>query len=103
MRAKFGRRNIMATVKRVGPSSAFKVALVTYGILGLFLGVVMACVSKVTGSGTGPRAFGFGLGFGAIIVFPIAYGIVGGIGAAISAAFYNLVAGWIGGLEVDIS
>jgi hypothetical protein len=42
----------------------------------------------------------FVFGFGAIIFFPIISGaICGGIGAAI----YNLVAGWIGGLEMDIS
>jgi len=49
------------------------------------------------------KAFGFGLGLGAIIIFPICYGIVGGIGGAIGAAIYNLAAGWVGGLEVDIS
>jgi hypothetical protein len=99
----------MATLKRIGPGSAFKVGLVTYAILGLFVGVIMACLSMVAGSlaglgssGTGARAFGFGFGFGAIIVFPIAYGIIGAIGGAIGAAIYNLVAGWIGGLEVDI-
>jgi hypothetical protein len=43
------------------------------------------------------------MGFGAIILFPICYGIIGGIFAAIGAAIYNLVAGWVGGLEVDIS
>jgi len=31
------------------------------------------------------------------------YGIVGGIGGAIGAVIYNLVAGWVGGIEVDIS
>jgi len=31
------------------------------------------------------------------------YGIFGGIGAAIGAFIYNLAAGWIGGLEIDIS
>jgi len=39
----------------------------------------------------------------AIIIFPILYGILGGIGGAIGAAIYNLAAGWVGGLEVDIS
>jgi hypothetical protein len=43
------------------------------------------------------------MGAGAIIFLPIMYGVFGGIFAAIGAFVYNLVAGWVGGLEVDIS
>jgi Transmembrane domain of unknown function (DUF3566) len=100
----------MATVKRVGPGSAFKVGLITYAILGLVLGVFMAIVSTLVGGlGTtasnvpGAKLFGFGMGIGSIIVFPICYGLIGGIFAAIGAFIYNLAAGWVGGLEVDIS
>jgi len=71
----------------------------------------MALFSMVAGSLTGMagadaptgRMLGLGMGFAAIIVFPILYGIVGGVGGAIGALMYNLVAGWVGGLEVDIS
>ena len=93
----------MATVKRIGPRSAFMVGLVTYAILGLIVGAIMACFSLVKGAGTGGRQFGFVFGFGAIIFFPIVYGITGAICGGIGAAIYNLVAGWIGGLEMDIS
>lgn len=99
----------MATLKRIGPGSAFKVGLVIYAIVGLIIGICMALFSMVAGSlgslaGSGtPRTFGFGLGIGAVIVVPIAYGIVGGIVAAIAAVIYNLVASWVGGLEVDIN
>jgi hypothetical protein len=101
----------MAIVKRVGPGSAFKVGLVLYAILGLVLGIFMAFISMVAGSlgsmgqsaAPGAKLLGFGMGLGAIIFFPICYGLIGGILAAIGAAIYNLVAGWVGGLEVDIS
>ena len=110
----------MAKVKHVGPGSAFKIGLVSYGIIGLLLGIVMAFVSMVAGSlaglghpsvpgagGTGTswdlRSLGFGMGFGAVIFFPLLYGVCGGVFAAIGAVIYNLVAGWVGGLEVDIS
>jgi hypothetical protein len=101
----------MATVKRVGPGSAFKIGLVTYAILGLVLGIFMAFISMVAGSlgsmgqsaAPGAKLFGFGMGLGAIIFFPILYGLIGGIFGAIGAVIYNLVAGWVGGLEVDIS
>ena len=102
----------MATLKRIGPGSAFKVGLVTYAILGLVIGACIAFFSMIAGSlgglagseaGAGAKALGLGMGLGAIIIVPIAYGILGGIGAAIGAFIYNLAAGWIGGLEVDIS
>jgi hypothetical protein len=71
----------------------------------------MAFISMVAGNlgsmsqsaAPGARLFGFGMGLGAIIFFPICYGLIGGIFAAIGAFIYNLVAGWVGGLEVDIS
>jgi hypothetical protein len=100
----------MAIVRRVGPASAFKVGLVLYALLGLVLGIFVAFISMATGplgplgqtAAPGARLFGFGMGFGAIIFFPLCYGIFGGLAAALSAIMYNLVAGWVGGLEVDI-
>jgi hypothetical protein len=101
----------MAIVRRVGPGSAFKVGLVVYALIGLVLGICMAFVSMIAGTlgsmgqsaAPGARFFGFGMGFGAIIFFPLIYGLIGGVFAAIGAAVYNLAAGWVGGLEVDIN
>jgi hypothetical protein len=102
----------MATVKRIGPGSAFKLGLITYAILGLVLGIFMAAIYGIMGSlaGTlsqsavpGARFLGLGMGLGAIVFLPICYGLFGGVFAAIGAVIYNVVAGWVGGLEVDIS
>lgn len=102
----------MATLRRIGPGSAFKVGMVTYALFGVVIGVCVALFSMAAGpfgrlAGTeaspGAKALGFGLGLGAIIVAPIFYGILGGVGGALGALIYNLVAGWIGGLEVDIN
>jgi len=48
------------------------------------------------------HALGLGFGVGSIIFFPIVYGILGGILGALSALFYNIAAGWVGGLEVEV-
>jgi uncharacterized membrane protein YdcZ (DUF606 family) len=100
----------MATVKRISPGSAFKVGMVVYAIFGLVVGACMAAFSMISGSlgglmGATPaaRAIGFGFGASAIIIVPILYGVIGGIVGAVGAALYNLAAGWVGGLEVDIS
>ncbi len=97
----------MTTVKRIGPGSAFKVGLVLYGLMGLILGIIFALVSMLGGALV-PAAAGAGVlrlffGVAAIIVLPLFYGVIGGIFGAIGAAIYNLVAGWVGGLDVDIS
>jgi hypothetical protein len=96
----------MAHVKRVGPGSAFKVGLVLYGILGLIVGVLIMLISLAGLSMGRSESMSFAapvMGVAAIIVCPILYGIFGGIFAAIGALLYNLAAGWVGGLEVDIS
>jgi len=96
----------VAVVKRIGPGSAFKVGLVLYALLGLIIGAIFslfALVAAPFAHGGSPHFAGALFGAGAIIILPIFYGIIGGIGAALGAALYNLVAGWVGGLEVDIS
>jgi len=100
----------MATIKRIGPGSAFKVGLVVYAFLGLVIGVFVALFSMLAGSlvpsGNGivaPAAFGMGFGLASIIIFPILYGIIGAVVASIVALLYNLAAGVVGGVEVDIS
>jgi hypothetical protein len=96
----------MATVKRIGPGSAFKVGLALYGVVGLIVGLIFGLISMLGGAlapASQAGVFRMFFGIGAIIIWPLCYGIGGGIVAAISAAFYNLIAGWVGGLEVDIS
>ena len=103
----------MAIIRRVGPGSAFKVGLVLYALMGLVMGIFMAGLSMLLGlMGLGSpgvpdvpgahiaRLF---MGAGAIIFLPVMYGVFGGVFAAIGAFVYNLVAGWVGGLEIDIS
>jgi len=93
----------MAVLKRISPSSAFKVGLLGYGIMGLVVGAFCSLIA-VSASPLAHRAhMPFArVGVFAIIVCPIVYGIIGGIAATIGAAIYNLVADWVGGLEVDI-
>jgi hypothetical protein len=95
----------MATLKRVGPGSAFKLGMAVYGLIGFLIGVLFALLSML-GAALAPPEFGAFkvlFGIGAILFMPLCYGIIGGIFAAIGAAVYNLVARWVGGLEVDIS
>jgi len=96
----------MTTVRRIGPGSAFKLGAALYAFMGLLLGVIFALVSTLGGAllpASEAGVFRMFFGVGAIVFLPICYGIIGGIFSAIGAVIYNLVAGWVGGLEVDIS
>lgn len=83
-------------------------------LLGLIIGVITAFFWGLTvllgiassgqnAEGTG-ALIGFGLlfGVGALILYPIILGIVGFIGGLITALFYNLVARFVGGLEIEV-
>jgi len=104
----------MAVVKRIGPGSAFKVGAVVYAFIGLVVAALMVPFMMFM-STYGPqhgdmgaqanglsRTLGAGFGLASFIFFPILYGVIGGIGGALMALIYNLAAGWIGGLEVEV-
>ena len=92
-------------VKRIGPVSVGKVAGTLYAVIGLIIGGVISLIA-MAGSAmadtSGGAGFGALLGVGAIVVFPILYGCLGFVFTMIAAALYNLVAGWVGGVEVDL-
>ena len=44
----------------------------------------------------GGMMFGFG------ILMPVIYGVFGFVGGIIMAVIYNLIARWIGGIEVEV-
>jgi hypothetical protein len=94
----------MSVVKRIHPGSAFKVVAVIYAIIGLVIGILYAVATlanlALPGVTQAPR--GAVVSVFAVVLFPILYGIVAGMVAAVSALVYNFAAGWIGGLEIDI-
>jgi hypothetical protein len=55
------------------------------------------------GMGRGPGMMGAGIGLFAIVLFPILYFVIGCIGGLIFAVLYNLVAGWTGGVEMNLN
>jgi hypothetical protein len=91
-------------IRRVGPLSVAKVSGVLYGLFGLIFGALISLFS-VVGTAFAPRDAGFaGMLFGvaAVVVLPIFYGLLGFIMTLIAAALYNLIAGWVGGIEIDV-
>ena len=100
-------------IKRVGVMSVAKIMGALYGLLGLIIGVPFGLImmlgmgAAMMGAGhSDSSAMGAGVGVGMglvmMILFPIFYGVLGMIGGLIMGALYNLAAGYMGGVEIDI-
>ena len=76
-----------------------------YALMGLMLGAFISLFSFI-GSAFSPKEIPGGMGIlfgvGAIVALPIFYGILGFIMSLIGAVLYNLIASWVGGVELDI-
>ena len=88
----------MATqrIRRFDPVQMAKVMGAIYGILGLLFSPIFILASMAA-----PEEAGFNFGIGFAIAIPLLYACVGAIGTLIAAALYNVVAGWVGGIEVE--
>ena len=96
-------------LKSVGVLSAGKIMGVLGAFGGLLGGAMLALFSLLggvaqhqqggPGNGALPAMF---VGVGAVVILPIVYGIFGFIGGMIYALLYNLAAGIIGGLELEL-
>jgi len=96
-------------IRHVGVLSAARLAGIIYAAFGLIVGAILALISVMTGgltsmSGQEGQSAWLGLifGGGALIVFPIFYGVCGLIAATIVTCLYNLLARVVGGLEIDV-
>lgn len=92
-------------VRRVGVASVAKIYGAISGAFGLVAGLFLALAS-VVGAGladSGDASFlGPLLGVGAVIALPVFYGVLGFVAGAAGAALYNLFAGMVGGVEIDV-
>jgi len=94
-------------LNRLGVFSCAKVSGVLYAAFGLLAGMIFSLFALIgtaigLASEGGPGALlGLFFGVGAVIVLPIVYGILGFVGGIIAAGLYNLVAGVIGGVEME--
>lgn len=82
-------------IRRFGIGQTAKVIAVLYALMGLiFVPFVLIAAAFA------PREAGFGTGFA--LALPILYGVLGFVFTAIACAIYNFVAGYVGGIEVEL-
>ncbi len=84
-------------IRRFGVGQTAKVFGILYGIMGLIFVPIFALVATLA-----PQEEAVGFGFGLAIALPVMYGVIGFVSAAVGCAIYNAVAGWVGGIEVEL-
>ena len=94
-------------INRVGPVSCAKITGILYALMGLIIGAFFSLFAVAGGmmassDRSGAGAMGALVGVGAVIVFPILYGCMGFIATLIGAWLYNVAAGMVGGVEIDV-
>ncbi len=99
-----------SVIRRLGVLSVAKLQGTLYALLGLLAGAVFAlfslfgaAIGSSMGSDSHGSLFGAVLGVGAIVFFPVVYGLLGFVVGLLAAALYNLVAGITGGIEIELS
>jgi hypothetical protein len=98
-------------IKRVTPLQAGKMLGVLYTCMGLiFLPFFMLAAAagafvppaQAHGGAAPPAAAIAGIMMGMGLLMPVIYGVMGFFIGIIGAAVYNLIARWIGGIEVEV-
>ncbi len=100
-------------IKKLGVLSVAKMYAVIMFVMSLLISIpygLFIIIFAVTGaSSLGREGGGFLLGGGGVVVglmfmigLPIMYGLIGFIAGAIGALLYNLFAGMVGGIEIEV-
>ena len=91
-------------INRIAPFSLAKISGTLYAALGLIFGALFSLIAMAgMAAGNGNSMFGALFGVGAIILFPIFYGCIGFVASLIGAWLYNVLAGMVGGVELDVT
>ena len=83
---------------RIGPLSAAKVVAVLYAIFGLVMGALFSIAALFRADGGYAPLWGVA----AVVIFPVLYGVLGFLVTLIATWLYNVVAGALGGIELDL-
>ncbi|MBS0630909.1 MAG: hypothetical protein JSS11_03275 [Verrucomicrobia bacterium] len=90
-------------IKRFAPLQLGLMLAVLYGLCGLIFAPIFVVVSTLGLKGTGQPATGLmAAGLGVIVLLPVIYAAVGFVGGLLGALIYNMVARWVGGIEVEV-
>lgn len=90
------------TIKKFGVMSLAKVMAALYMFMGFIFGAIMTIFSLFAAGSSEAAQMGVLFGIGAIIVFPIIYGVMGFVGGLLMGWMFNFVAPKVGGLTLHV-
>jgi len=91
----------MYRIRRFGVMKTATVAAVMYMVVVAIFVVPFALLVAIAGTGDGLQGgLGGALVLGVVAIF--GYGLLGWVFTALACLIYNLVAGWVGGIEVQV-
>ena len=100
------------TVRRVGVFSLAKIQALLMFVIGLFIGVIYGLIFILLGATMSSLSrredqlmggvSSVAVGIAMMIGIPIFYGVLGFIGGLITGVVYNLAAGVVGGLKLEL-
>lgn len=90
----------MYEVKKIDVWSCGKIS----GVFGLLSGVIFTFLINIFSYYLGGIfGIGYGISFYMILIFVIAYGVLGFLGGAVSALIYNGIVGLTGGIKIELA
>ena len=95
----------MMKIKKIGVLSFGKILGFIFTFLGFVLGLTVTLLSVMgvsLGSEDSVQTVS-SIGYAAVIILPVLYGVMGFIAGVVFAGLFNLAAGWVGGIVVEVS
>ena len=90
-------------LKRITPLQLGKMLGILYGIMGLLFIPLFLMMSAFSSQLPAEQRVGvMAMGVGFAIAAPFLYAVMGFVIGALGALIYNLVARWVGGIEVEV-
>ena len=94
-------------IKRVGVFSYAKISAVVMAGIALVIGIPLGLIMMVIGAAAltqdgAAGGVGIGMGLAYMVILPIIYGLMGFIFGAVGALIYNVAAGFVGGIELEL-
>jgi hypothetical protein len=94
---------ITRRIKRVAPLQLGKMLAILYGIMGLIaLPIFLSIASLSSQLPAEERGAFMAMGAGAALFAPLIYAALGFVIGIIGSFIYNVVAKWVGGIEVEV-